>query len=86
MLQLTAKNSYLDSWYNGAVSGVANDSGDIYLDEVVKMSTMENAQSLAGYFSRSKQVLANLKQQKTCMLSYKGKKESGVVVTVVTHR
>ena len=43
VLQITANNSYLDSWYNRAFSGVANDADDPNMDEVVEPFTMAKA-------------------------------------------
>ena len=85
VLQLTTKNDYLVSWYNRAVSGVANDAEDINLDEVVELFTMAKVQSLMEYFLRSNQELDNLKEQQIRMKYYMGNKEVGVVVNVVTH-
>jgi hypothetical protein len=45
VLQLMAKNAYLDSWYNGAAVGVANYADDLDLDEVMELSTMAKARS-----------------------------------------
>ena len=70
MLQLTAKNAYLASWYNRAVSGVENYAEDLNLDEVVKLYTMEKCIAFVEYFSRSNQALDSLKQQQTSMQSY----------------
>ena len=70
VLQLTDKNSYLDSCYNEAFSGVENDSEDLNLDEFMELSTMAKLQSLVGYFSRSNQVLDNLIQQQARIQSY----------------
>ena len=39
MLYLVPNNYYLDSWYSGAVAGIANDAEGINLDEVVELST-----------------------------------------------
>ena len=60
VLHITAKNDHLDSWYNGAFSGVTNDAEDINMDEVVERSTMEKVRSLVEYFSWSNQELDNL--------------------------
>jgi hypothetical protein len=86
VLQLTAKNAYLDSWFKVAVVGDASlaPTANLALDEVVELSTMAKARLLVQYFSRSNQALASLKKQQVAMQSYNRKVPVGVVVDVVT--
>ena len=45
VLQIIENNSYLYSWCNGAVSVVSNDAEDLYMDEVVELSTIAKVRS-----------------------------------------
>ena len=67
LLYLMANNYYLDSWYSGAVAGIANDAEGLNLDVFLELSTTVKETSLVEYLSQSEYVLAHLKQQQTSM-------------------
>jgi hypothetical protein len=85
VLQLTAKEAYLDSWFNARTNGVTlNDDEMLDLDEVHDLDTMKKATRLVEHLSKSNQQLEKLLKQQKNMDTYTDKQAVGVVVDVVT--
>jgi hypothetical protein len=64
VLQLTAKKTYLYSWFNAGTNEVTlNDAEMLALDEVDDLDTMKKARRLVEHFSKSNQQVAKLIQQ-----------------------
>jgi hypothetical protein len=84
-LQLPAKKTYLDSWFDdGTNEDTWNDAEMLDLDKVHNLDTMEKAVHLVEHFSKSNQQLAKFIEQQKNMDAYKGNQAISLLIDAVT--